>query len=134
MSNDTTVTSYDLISINNTPLPDVEIGKGAIKIGRNDKYNEYETEGGGKVIEPISQGKLKGTVSFTGLLQTTLQTIEASLDIVSAMTIYNPRTGQTRSFLALIVPADADKIIHDAYANAWTYGFDFEEIGDLPND
>ena len=133
-TNTTTVTSYDLISINNVAIPDVDLGKGAVVVGRNDKYNEYETEGGGKVIEPIAQGKLKGSVSFSGILQSQMQTIEASLDIVSAMTIYNPRVGQTRTFLALIIPADAEKIIHDANANAWTYGFEFEEIGDVPND
>ena len=126
----TTPTSYDLIALNNVSFPDVK--KGEVTVGRNDKYNEYETEGGGKVIEPISQGKLRGTVSYDGLLQSEAQTLDSALDIVSEMTIYNPRTGNTRSFLALIIPNDMTKIIHDANANAWTFGFEFEEIGDIP--
>lgn len=123
---------YDLLEINGTKLPDVEIGKGAISVIKEYKYNEYETEGGGKVIEEIeSEGKLKGTVSFTGMLQSQIETIENSIELVSEMKIYNPRTGSPKSFLALITPASTDKIIHDAGANAWTYGFDFEEIGDI---
>ena len=123
---------YDLLEINGTKLPDVELGKGSVSVGKEYKYNEYETEGGGKVIEEIdSEGKIRGTVSFSGLLQSQLQAIETSIDLVSEMTIYNPRTGSPRSFLALITPAEASKIIHDAGANAWTYGFNFEEIGDI---
>ena len=123
---------YDLLEINGTKLPDVELGKGAVSVGKEYKYNEYETEGGGKVIEEIdSEGKLRGTVSFTGMLQSQIQTIEASIELVSAMKIYNPRTGSPRSFLALITPNDVNKIIHDAGANAWSYGFGFEEIGDI---
>lgn len=126
---------YDLLEINGTKLPDVELGKGAVSVGKEFKYNEYETEGGGKVIEEIdSEGKLRGSVSFSGMLQSQIQTIEASIDLVSEMKIYNPRTGSPRSFLALITPADANKIIHDAGANAWSYGFDFEEIGDIEDD
>lgn len=123
---------YDLLEINGTKLPDVEIGKGSVTVGKELKYNEYETEGGGKVIEEIdSVGKLRGSVAFTGMLQSQIQTIEASVDLVSEMKIYNPRTGNVRHFLALILPADMNKIIHDAGANAWSYGFDFEEIGDI---
>lgn len=123
---------YDLLEINGTKLPDVELGKGSVSVGKEYKYNEYETEGGGKVIEEIdSEGKIRGTVSFSGLLQSQLQAIEASIDLVSEMKIYNPRTGSPRSFLALITPAEASKIIHDAGANAWSYGFSFEEIGDI---
>ena len=125
---------YDLLEINNTQLPDVEIGKGSVSVNRNPKYNEYDTEGGGKVIEEISEGKMKGSVAFSGLLQSQLQTIDSAIDLVSEMTIYNPSTGLTKSFLALIVPHDMEKIIHDANANAWSYGFDFEEIGDIVND
>ena len=65
------------------------------------------------------------------MLQSQIETIENSIELVSEMKIYNPRTGSPRSFLALITPASTDKIIHDAGANAWTYGFDFEEIGEI---
>lgn len=126
----TTPTSYDLIALNNVSFPDVK--KGSVTVGRNDKYNEYETEGGGKVIEPISEGKIRGTVSYNGLLETEAQTLNSALHTVSQMTIYNPWTGNSRSFLALIIPTEMTKIIHDANANAWSFGFEFEEIGDIP--
>lgn len=125
---------YDLLEINGTKLPDVELGKGSVSVGKDPKYNEYETEGGGKVIEEIAEGKMKGSVAFSGMLQSQIQTIEASVDLVSEMKIYDPRRGTVKAFLALIIPADMDKIIHDANANAWTYGFDFEEIGDIEDD
>ena len=131
MSNDNERVYYDLLEINGTKLPDVELGKGSVSVGKNPKYNEYDTEGGGKVIEEIAEGKLKGSVSFSGMLQSQIQTIEASVDLVSTMKIYNPSTGLAKTFLALIIPANMDKIIHDARSNAWTYGFEFEEIGDV---
>lgn len=125
---------YDLLEINGTKLPDVELGKGSVSVGKDPKYNEYETEGGGKVIEEIAEGMMKGSVAFSGMLQSQIQTIEASVDLVSEMKIYDPRRGTVKAFLAKILPADMDKIIHDANANAWTYGFDFEEIGDIEDD
>lgn len=125
---------YDLLEINGTKLPDVELGKGSVSVGKDPKYNEYETEGGGKVIEEIAEGMMKGSVAFSGMLQSQIQTIEVSVDLVSEMKIYDPRRGTVKSFLAKILPADMDKIIHDANANAWTYGFDFEEIGDIEDD
>lgn len=121
---------YDLISINNTQIPDVK--KGKVSITPVDKYEEHETEGGGKVIEEISHGMLSGSVSFDGLFQSELQTIYASIDTVSEMTIYSPFTNATKTFLALVNCDSADKIIHDAVANAWAFGFTFEEIGDVP--
>lgn len=121
-------TSYDLISINNVSVPDVK--KGTLAISSIDKYEEHETEGGGKVIEIIAQGKLTGSVSFTGLLQSEMQTIYAAIETVSQMTIYSPFTGGTKSFTALIVLDESQKIIHDSVANAWSFGFTFEEIGD----
>lgn len=123
------VVYYDLIALNGYSLPDVK--KGKVVVGRNPKYNEYETEGGGKVIEDIAV-KLKGSVEYDGLFQSEIGTIESHLDTVSTMTIYNPLTGSTKTFLALIITDDSERIIHDAVANAWTYGFDFEEIGDAP--
>lgn len=124
--------SYDLIELNGVAVPDVK--KGSLSVGRNPKYNEYETEGGGKVIEIIEEKMLKGSVSFNGLFQSEIQTIEASISTVSEMTIYNPLTNTTRSFMALITTHDSEKKIHDARANVWSYGFDFEEIGDIPED
>ena len=128
-STSTTPTRYDLISINNVDIPDVK--KGTLNITPVDKYEEHETEGGGKVIEEIAKKLLTGTVSFSGLLQSELQTLDAALDTVSTMTIYSPLTGNTKTFMALIVRNGMDKIIHDADANAWTWGFTFEEIGDV---
>lgn len=130
MSN--TVVYYDLLELNSVKIPDVK--KGTLTLNREPKYNEYEVEGGGKVIEPISKGKLKGNVSFSGLMQSEIQTIETAIDTVCTMKIYSPYTNTTREFLALIIPNESQKLLHDASANAWSYGFDFEEIGDVLND
>lgn len=124
-----TPTRYDLISINNVDVPDVK--KGTLSITPVDKYEEHETEGGGKVIDEIAKKLLTGNVSFSGLLQSELQTLDTALDTVSTMTIYSPITGNTKTFLALIVRDSMNKIIHDANANAWSWGFSFEEIGDV---
>lgn len=124
--------SYDLIELNGVAVPDVK--KGSLSVGRNPKYNEYETEGGGKVIEIIEEKLLKGSVSFNGLFQSEIQTIEASISTVSEMTIYNPLTNMTRSFMALITPHDSEKKYHNESMNVWSYGFDFEEIGDIPEE
>lgn len=117
---------YDLIKLNGTSIPDVK--KGTVTVAPNPKYNEFDGEEGNKVLEVISTDKIRGTVSYDGLFQSELQTIQAAVDIVSEMTIYNPFSGQTRTFLAKIIVNDSGKIIHDENANAWTYGFDFEEI------
>lgn len=118
--------SYDLISINNTAIPDVK--KGSVSVAPNPKYEALDGEEGNKIIDIISTDKIMGTVEYNGLLQSELQTISSAVSLVSEMTIYNPRSGTTRTFIALITEHPSDKIIHDAVANAWTYGFDFEEI------
>lgn len=118
---------YDLISINSVDIPDVK--KGTLTIAPNQKYNEYETEDGGKVIEVIAADMLKGSVSYNGLTQSEMQTISAAINLVSQMTVYNPFTNNTKTFTALITVNQSDKILHDATANAWTYSFNFEEIG-----
>lgn len=126
-------TSYDLISINGTAIPDVEAGKGEVTVQDNPKYKEYETEDGGKVIEVIAEDKLKGVVSYSGLLQSAVQSVRNAISLVSTLTIYNPMQGQTKTFQALILPGAVTKLIHDEGANAWTFSFDFEEIGDAAN-
>lgn len=120
-------TSYDLITINNVAAPDVK--KGTVTVLPNPKYNEYDVEDGGKVIDVISEGPIKGTVSYNGLLQSEIQALAAAINLVSTMTIYNPYSGAARTFTALINITAGDKIIHDDRANAWTFAFDFEEIG-----
>lgn len=119
---------YDLISINGVTAPDVK--KGTLTIVPNPKYNEFETEDGGKVVEVIAETKLRGTVAYNGLLQPEIQTLRAAIELVSQMTIYSPYSGSSRTFTALINITTGDKIIHDAGANAWSFAFDFEEIGD----
>ena len=130
MPNQTTVTSYDLISINGTAAPDVK--KGGVTVQRNVKYTEYDGEEGNKVIDVISESRIKGTVAYNGLTQTELQTIASAVRTVSVFTIYNPLTGQSKTFSALIIEDPSEKKIHDDRANAWSYGFAFEEIDDAP--
>ena len=127
----TTPTSYDLISINAVAIPDVK--KGTLNINRNPKYEALECEEGNKVIQPISTDKVIGNVQYNGLMQSELQTICAAVSLVSTMTIYNPMTNATRTFIALIEEQPAQKIIHDGNANAWSYGFSFEEIDYAPS-
>lgn len=124
-------TSYDLITLNGVSIPDIV--KGTLSITPVFKYQEHETEGGGKVIEEEADGRLilTGNVSISGLFQSQIQTIFTALENVSTMTIYNPVNNTTRTFMALIIPNGMTKIIHDANANAWSFGFDFEEIGDV---
>ena len=121
---------YDLIEINGVEIPDVK--KGTLSITPTPKYEAHDTEGGGKVVDVIedAQKMISGSVSFSGLMQDELQTIDAALDVVSSMKIYNPRTNLLRQFTALINPQSITKIIHEGAVNAWSYGFDFEEIGD----
>ena len=119
---------YDLIQINGVNIPDVK--KGTLTVSPNPKYEEYDTEDGGKVIDVIEEDMISGSVSYSGLTQSEMQTISAAIRLVSTMTIYNPFTGMIRTFEAKILKNPAEKIIHDAYANAWTFGFEFEEIGD----
>lgn len=123
-----TVTSYDLISINNVSLPDVQ--KGEVTVQPNPKYHEYEAQTGNKVIDEVENTMIKGMVSYDGLLQAELQTVYAAVSssVVGSMTIYNPMSGQTKTFDALIVVGAITKIIHDEGANAWSFSFDFEEI------
>lgn len=120
-------TSYDLIALNTVAFPDVK--KGSVTVAKNPKYIEYECEDGGKVIEVIEEDMIRGNVSYNGLLQSELQTIMSALSLVSTMTIYNPAQGQARTFKALVNAGDMGKIVHDANANAWSFSFDFEEIG-----
>ena len=126
----TTETSYDLISINGTPAPDVK--KGGVSVQRNIKYNEFECEEGNKVIDIIDESRIKGAVSYSGLTQAELQTLAAAVQTVSVFSIYNPITGQEKTFSALILEDPSEKKIHDDRANAWSYGFTFEEIDDAP--
>lgn len=127
----TTPTSYDLISINDVAIPDVK--KGTLNIQRNPKYEALDCEEGNKVIDQISTDKVMGNVQYNGLMQSELQTISAAVSLVSTMTIYNPMTNATRTFIALIEEQPAQKIIHDGNANAWSYGFSFEEIDYAPS-
>ena len=126
----TTITSYDLISINGTPAPDVK--KGGVTIQRNVKFQEYEAMLGNKIIDIINETMIKGSVSYNGLTQAELQTLAAAVETVSVFEIYNPLTGNTKRFTALLLEDPSDKIIHDDRANAWSYGFSFEEIDDAP--
>lgn len=123
---------YDLIELNGVKIPDVK--KGSLTVARNPKYNAYDTEGGGKVVEIIEEHMIRGSVAFNGLYQSEIQTIEASLSTVSEMKIYDPMTNTTRSFLALIEPQDMEKKIHDDRLNVWSWGFNFEKIGDIPEE
>lgn len=135
MSNVVTRTAseqYDLISINGVPAPDVK--KGGVSVQRNVKYVEYEGMLGNKVIDIIDESKIKGAVSYNGLMQPELQTIAAAVSLVSVFEIYNPLTDQKKTFTALILEDPSEKIIHDENANAWSYGFTFEEIDDAPED
>ena len=129
----TTPTSYDLIAINGTSIPDVK--KGDVVVAPNPKYIEYDGEEGNKIIDKINTTMLKGSVAYNGLLQSELQTIYGLLndDVVATLTIYNPMKGTTKTFSALILIGDIQKIIHDSGANAWTFSFDFEEIDDAPS-
>ena len=129
-----TPVSYDLISINNVAIPDVRAGKGAVSVQRNPKYERYDCEEGNVVIDEFSSDKIMGEVAFSGLMQSTLQTIASAISLVSEMTIYNPLTNSTRTFMALIIESPAGKKIHDANANAWSYGFTFEEIDYVPQE
>lgn len=131
MSENATNTSYDLISLNGFTLPDVTAGKGTVTVIPNPKYTEHECEDGGKRLDVINDTMIMGNVSYSGLLQSELQTINAHLGLVSTMTIYNPLTGNEKTFVAKVVPDDVSKIIHDAVANAWTFGFSYEEIGSV---
>ena len=123
---------YDLISINGVPAPDVK--KGSVSVQRNVKYEEYEGSLGNKVIDIIDESKIKGAVSYTGLMQEELQTIATAVTTVSVFSIYNPLTNQEKTFSALIIEDPSEKIIHDEDANAWSYGFSFEEIDDAPEE
>lgn len=123
--------SYDLISINSYDLPDVK--KGSVTISPNPKYTAYDCEDGGKIIDVLEQHMITGTVKFNGLLQSELAEIYEHIDVVSEMSIYSPLTGQVKTFLALVTVDDVDKIIHDANANAWSFGLKFEEIGNVPD-
>lgn len=122
-------TSYDLISLNGYSLPDVMAGKGEVSVRPNPKFKEYEAEDGTKTLDVQNETMVIGTVGYNGLLQTEVSAIYSHLSVVSTMTIYNPATGATRTFLAKIIPSETSRIIHDAVANAWTFSFDFEEIG-----
>ena len=119
-------TLYDLISINNHVVPDVS--KGTITIAPNPKYNEYEGELGNKVIDIIREDMLKGSVEYSGLLQSDVQNAYAAIDLVSTMTVYSPFTGTTKTFMAKVIIGDSNKIVYDEQANAWTFTFEFEEI------
>lgn len=121
--------SYDLISINGYAIPDVK--KGTLSINKNPKFTEYENELGGKVIDVIEDTMLAGTVSYDGLLEADVVALNSAIRLVSTLTIYNPYTGLTKTFTALITQSPAEKIIHDEYANAWATGFSFEEIGGI---
>ena len=123
---------YDLLSINGVAIPDVK--KGSLTIAPNPKYVEVECEEGNKIIDIINSTMVKGSVEFSGLMQSELQTIYAATSLVSVMEIYNPMTGQVKRFSALVLIGDMTKIIHDAGANAWSFGFEFEEIDNAPEE
>ena len=122
-------TSYDLLSFNGYSLPDVSAGKGEVTVIPNPKYNKFEGEDGGAIVDVTREDMINGSVSYSGLLQSELQAIQAHKRLVSTMTIYNPATGQVRTFKALVLDNGMERIIHDANANAWSYSFEFEEIG-----
>lgn len=122
---------YDLINVNGIDCPDVK--KGTLTMNPVSKYEEHETEGGGKVIDEIAEEMWTGTVSYNGLFQSEIQSIKNCLKTVSAMTIYDPLRNQTVSFLALIVPQDMEKKEHTSQGNVWSFGFTFEKIGDITN-
>ena len=122
---------YDLLSINGYDLPDILAGKGGVDIQPNPKYDTHDVEDGGKVIDEIeeSEDMIMGTVTYNGLFQAQISAINSHIRTVSTMTIYNPLTGSVRTFQALITRQPLSRIIHDDVANAWTFSFDFEEIG-----
>ena len=122
---------YDLLSINGYDLPDILPGKGEITVQPNPKYDTHDVEDGGKVIDEIeeSEDMIMSTVTYNGLFQAQISAINSIVSTVSTMTIYNPLTGSVRTFQALITRQPLSRIIHDGIANAWTFSFDFEEIG-----
>lgn len=120
---------YDLIALNGYSLPDIQAGKGTITVVPNPKYEEYECEDGGKVIDITNDTMIKGTVAYNGLLQAELSAIASHLTLVSTMTIYNPLMGSPKTFKALCIVDNVERIIHDGVANAWSFSFSFEEIG-----
>lgn len=122
---------YDLITVNGIDCPDVK--KGTLSMNPVSKYEEHETEGGGKVIDEIAEEMWTGTVSYNGMFQSEIQSIKNCLKTVSTMTIYDPLRNQTVSFIALIVPQEMEKKEHSGQGNVWSFGFTFEKIGDITN-
>lgn len=123
------VMRYDLINVNGIDCPDVK--KGTLTMNPVAKYEEHETEGGGKVIDEIASEMWQGTVSYNGMFQSEIQSIKDCLQTVSTMTIYDPLHNQTVSFMALIVPQEMEKKEHTSQGNVWSFGFTFEKIGDI---
>lgn len=122
---------YDLVTINGFDLPDVK--KGSVTITPNPKFTSYDCEDGGKIIDVLEEHMITGSVKFNGLLQSDIESICEHISIVSEMSIYSPINGQVKTFMALVQMEDLDRIIHDANANAWGFGFKFEEIGNVPD-
>lgn len=120
---------YELVKINDYAIPPID--KGRVVVAPNPKYNSYDGEGGNKIIEPIRNDQLKGSVEYVGAFQSNIARMMEEINLVSTMTVYNPFTGSPRTFTALILVGDSSKIIYDAQANAWTFTFTFEEIDDV---
>ena len=127
-------TSYDLLSINGTAIPDVK--KGDVMVSPLSKYQKYEGEEGNGILDVINTSQIRGSVSYTGLMQSEVQSIWTAMHTASfpacVLVIYNPLTGTSKRFTACIEVGDVPKIIHDGSANAWGFSFSFEEIDDAP--
>ena len=131
-----TVVSHDLLSINGTAIPDVK--KGSVVVAPLVKYEKYDGEEGNGILDVINSTQIKGSVSYSGLMQTELQTIWTAMHVATfpacVLEIYNPLNGTVKRFTALIEVGDVPKIIHDANGNAWGFSFTFEEIDDAPEE
>lgn len=116
----------NLVTINNVACPNPN--KGTVSFDLVDKYNSYETEDGGEVVESIRTGKVKCSVAYKGLFPDERKTIVDAIMLVSSVVLYNPNTDTSKTITAKVTNVKSKIIAYENNLSLWSLSFDIAEL------
>ena len=114
---------YDLLKINNVLFP---VPEGVFDITYSDITYDSEAEDGKTVVEVVREDIAKISVSYGGLLESTANTLLASLSTVNTVSFLRKGTVQTCQMKASNIRTG--KKYYKNSLSLWSLSFELQEI------
>ena len=114
---------YDLLKINNVVFP---IPEGGLDITYSDITNDSQSEDGMTVVEVIRKDVASISVSYGGLLESTVNNLSAALKTVSTVSFL--RRGTVQTCQMKVYNVKTSKKYYGKNLSIWSLSFDLQEI------